>query len=222
MTVPGHRHEHELEPQYGLPERLPPGERILWQGSPDPWALALSAFHVRKLLIYFGALIAMRGLFVLADGADLIAALSALVWPVLLAGFALAAVGLLALLTARTAVYTVTDRRVVMRIGVVLTLAFNLPFSRIAAAGLSTEADGSGDIVLSLSGSDRIAWLHLWPHVRPWRLARPEPVLRAIPDAAKVAATLTTAWSQATGIAVRPRADGAAGDSASDLQPSPT
>ena len=42
----------------------------------------------------------------------------------------------MAWLSARNTVYTITDRRVVMRIGIVLTLTFNLPFKRIAAAGL--------------------------------------------------------------------------------------
>ena len=35
MTIQSNGHEHELEPQYGLPERLPATEKILWQGSPD-------------------------------------------------------------------------------------------------------------------------------------------------------------------------------------------
>jgi hypothetical protein len=86
-----------------------------------------------------------------------------------------------------------------MRVGIVLTLSFNIPFKRIAAAGLHLEADGSGDIPLTLSGEDRIAWLHLWPHARPWRLARPEPMLRSVPQAAEVAQVLATAWAQATG-----------------------
>ena len=42
----------------GLPERLPDGERLLWQGAPDWRALARQAFHVRGLAIYFGAIVA--------------------------------------------------------------------------------------------------------------------------------------------------------------------
>ena len=45
MTIQSNGQEHELEPQYGLPERLPATEKILWQGSPDASVLARSAFH---------------------------------------------------------------------------------------------------------------------------------------------------------------------------------
>jgi hypothetical protein len=33
--------EHEFEAQLGLPEKLPKGESILWQGAPDFKAVAL-------------------------------------------------------------------------------------------------------------------------------------------------------------------------------------
>ena len=56
MTVENLGHEYEFEPQYGLPERLPADEHIVWQGSPDVRALAASAFHTRKLVFYFGLL----------------------------------------------------------------------------------------------------------------------------------------------------------------------
>ena len=46
---------------------------------------------------------------------------------------------------------------------------------------------------LRLKGNDRLAYTHLWPHVRPWRFAHPEPMLRAVPEAAKTAATLSAA-----------------------------
>jgi hypothetical protein len=35
------------------------------------------------------------------------------------------------------------------------------------------------------SAGKRIAYLHLWPHARPWQLKRPQPLLRALPDAAR-------------------------------------
>jgi hypothetical protein len=53
MTIQSHGHEHELEPQYGLPERLPAGEHILWQGSPDFRTVALRIFHLRKVALYW-------------------------------------------------------------------------------------------------------------------------------------------------------------------------
>ena len=43
------------------------------------------------------------------------------------------------------------------------------------------------------------AWLLLWPHVRPWRMRHPEPMLRSLPDAAHVAAILAPALTAANG-----------------------
>jgi hypothetical protein len=202
MTIESHGHEHELEPQYGLPERLPDNEKILWQGSPDARVLARSAFHIRKLALYFAALMALQAANVAADGASAADVLLALVWPAGLSALALLGVWTLAWLTARTAVYTVTDRRVVMRIGIVLTLTFNLPLRTIESAAMRQGSGGHGDIVLALKGPDHIAWLHLWPHARPWHLTRTQPMLRALPQVADVAALLQRAWSAQTGGAV--------------------
>jgi hypothetical protein len=196
-----HGHEHEFEAVRGLPEPLPPGEQLLWQGSPDWRVLARRAFHLRKLAAYFGALLVLRVVFLVSDGAALTDALRSTAGPLALAALGLALVALMAWLSARSTVYTLTDRRVVMRIGIVLTLTFNIPFKRIAAAGLHLDAGGTGDLPLTLLGSDRIAFLHLWPHARPWRLGKPEPMLRSVPQAAGVARVLTEAWSQATGVA---------------------
>lgn len=224
MTIESHGHEHELEPQYGLPERLPANEKILWQGSPDARVLARSAFHIRKLALYFVALVAINAASVVADGATAMDVLLALVWPTGLSALALAGVWTLAWLTARTAVYTVTDRRVVMRIGIVLTLTFNLPLRTIETAAMRQGPNGHGDIVLALKGPDHIAWLHLWPHARPWHLTRTQPMLRALPQVANVAALLQKAWSAQTGGAVEPLATPASGQQAEanqqGLQPS--
>ncbi len=122
----------------------------------------------------------------------------------LLGATAIGLLGLMAWLSARATVYTVTDRRVVMRIGIVLTLTFNIPYSRVESAGLHLEGNGCGDIPLALAGEDRIAWLHLWPHARPWKLARPEPMLRCVPQAAEVARVLALAWTRQTGGVLAP------------------
>lgn len=223
MTIESQGHEHEFEPQYGLPERLPANERILWQGAPDLKSLALRTFHIRKLAWYFGLLLTWRIGTQLSAGAAAGQVLDSLRLLAPLALLGLAAVGVLAWLTARTTAYTLTDKRVVMRIGIVLTVTFNLPLRTLAGAALRQDGDGCGDITLTLSGEDRIAWLHLWPHVRPWRLARPEPMLRAIPDAAVVAARLTQAWSAVTGGAPTPEATrGVARPDPMQWRPSPT
>jgi hypothetical protein len=194
------QHEHDFDAARGLPEPLPAGERVLWQGAPDWRTLAVRAFHARKLAVYFAAILALRGAYVLSAGGTAGEAAIAVLWLAPLAATGLGIVLFIAWLAARTTVYTITDKRVVMRIGIVLTVAFNLPLTKIASAALHLEKDGVGDIPLALAGKDRIAYLHLWPHARPWRLARPEPMFRAVPDAAQVAGILGDAWSRATGI----------------------
>jgi Bacterial PH domain len=198
--------EHEDEPVYGLPAVPPPDERVIWQGSPDWRALALRAFHVRKLAIYFALMLVLRGAVTLADGGSAVQALRdvAVLLPLPLLGLGL--VLTLAWLSARTTVYTLTNRRVVMRIGIVLTLSFNLPFKCIAAADMARTPRGTGDIALALAGEDRIAYLQLWPHARPWQLRKPQPMLRCVPRPDEVSQLLATQWSRATGLGAQPSA----------------
>ncbi len=209
MSIESHGHEHEFEPQYGLPERLPADEHILWQGSPDFATLARRVFHIRKLALYFSLLMAYMVVSALMQGANLLLALASLKWLAPLAVVCLGSIALLAWLTARTTVYTLTDRRVVMRVGIVLTVTFNLPLKTLSAAALRRYAGGFGDITLTLAGSDRIAWLQLWPSVRPWRITRPEPTLRGVADAEAVAGKVTQAWKAATGSAAQAAAPAA-------------
>lgn len=202
MKIKHDGHEHEFEASHGLPEPLPAGERVLWQGAPDWRILARKAFHARKLAVYFVVILALRAATVVSSGGSAADAAKALL---MLAPLALLAVGaslLMAWLTSRTTVYTITDKRVVMRIGIVLSLTFNLPLRQLAHAGLRLDADGSGDIPLTLAGTDTIAFLHLWPHARPWRVARPEPMLRCVPDAALASRVLANAWAHASGTTV--------------------
>ena len=193
--------EHEFEAEPGLPEPLPQGERLLWQGSPDWRVMARDALHTRLLSIYFGVLLAWRGATVLADGGSAIEAATAAVWLLPLAVLAIAVLVLIAWLIARTSVYTVTDKRVVMRIGVVLNITFNLPYSQIESAGLRSNRDGSGDLTLVLADTDRIAYFHLWPHARPWHVKRTQPMLRALPNVRNVAEVLSAALADSAGVA---------------------
>lgn len=201
MPIDNLGHEYEFEPQFGLPERLPSDEFIVWQGSPDVAALASSAFHIKKLAIYFAFLIGACAWPALEEGAGVMAVLLSIKWIAPLALIGLSSVWMLAYMTSRTTVYTLTNKRVVMRLGIVFTVSFNLPLKQVAAADVRMLQDGFGDITLALKGSDRIAWIHLWPSVRPWRLTKPEPTLRAIPDAQVVSEKLRDAWIQATGLA---------------------
>jgi hypothetical protein len=195
--------EHDTEPVHGLPEALPSGEQILWQGAPDWKALALRAMHVRTLGIYFGILVTWRVVTLLTEGEGVAHSLLTSLWLVAAGLCAIGILGLIAWFTARTAVYTITNKRVVMRVGVVLTVTFNIPFGTLKAAGLRAYGDGTGDIPLTLSDDVRISYLHLWPHARPWHVARPQPMLRAIPHVAGVAEILSRAAAASEGAAIR-------------------
>jgi Bacterial PH domain len=202
--LPGHRHslghEHEFEPQYGLPEVLPAGETLLWQGSPQWRALAIEVFHARKLALYFAVILALRAVFVLGDGGSFLDVVKSWAWLAPMAGIAVGIMLVLARLAARTTVYSITDRRVIMRIGIVLTVAYNLPFKRIESAGLMLRGkDGHGDLPITLKKGEQIAILQLWPHARPWHVVRPQPMLRGLKDAAQVGQVLAAAWKTAQG-----------------------
>jgi hypothetical protein len=195
-------HEHEFEAAPGLPEALPTGERILWQGGPSWGALCLHVFHLRKLAVYFAAMMTLQALYLL--GGPLAAIGPSLAFSTVAAGAALGLLALTAWLVSRTTLYTLTSRRVVMRIGIVLTITLNLPLRQLRGADLLVHADGHGDVSLALAGDKRIGWFHLWPHGRPWALRDPQPALRCIADAQAVGQRLLNAWQAANpGVATR-------------------
>ncbi len=185
--------DFDFEPVRGLPAKLPPGETLLWQGAPDWKVLARRVFKVQLLSIYFGVLIAWLIVTAIYDGQPVADTVNSLIW---VSGLVAACIGILCLLawgTARTTVYTITNKRVVMRYGIALSMALNLPFKLIDSAGLRSYPSGHGDIPLSLQKGEKISYLILWPHARPWHMKKPEPMLRGIPDAAEVAQILARA-----------------------------
>jgi len=204
VSGPGIVGEHEEEPVPGLPERPPKGERILWQGSPSWRGLALRAFHARKVAVYFGLLLLWRVGAALSDGAGPLEAAAA---GGMLVGLGLTAVGILCLLAwlnARATIYTITSRRVVMRFGVALSLALNLPFRQVQSAGLKRYSDGSVDIPLEVEGVESFGYLMLWPHARPWGFGvNARPMLRAVPEGEAVARILARALATSSDQAPR-------------------
>jgi hypothetical protein len=185
--------DHDFEPVRGLPQQLPSGEQVLWQGEPSWKGLALRAFHVRKVAIYFGILLAWRIATALSAGLAPLAFLKALAPLCLVGGAAVLALLGLAFWTGRTSIYTITNRRIALRIGIALSITVNVPFRKIDSAALRRYKDGTGDLPVRLLGADHIAYVPLWPHVRPWRFAKPDPMLRAVPDAERVAQILSAA-----------------------------
>lgn len=180
--------EYDFEPVRGLPGDLPAGEWIVWQAAPHWQTFKRSALFAPWLAGYFAVL----ALLALASG-NLIGA-----GAILAAGAVLQALlTLFAVLVARTTVYTLTNRRVVLRVGIALGKCINLPLSLIASADLRGHGRGHGDIALTLKGQHRLGYAMLWPHARPWRLAQPQPMLRALADAPRLAAALAQACAQA-------------------------
>jgi hypothetical protein len=176
----------------GLPERPPQGELILWQGRPDPWALARDAYKLRWFFAYFALIVVWRAGGAWADGGPALALAMGLPYAILgLAGLAI--IYGLAWVQARTTTYTLTTARVVMRIGAALPVTFNLPFAQVGAAALDLRRDGTGTIALETLGETRISVLVAWPHLRPGYWAKTQPALRSIPDAARIARMLAEA-----------------------------
>jgi hypothetical protein len=168
------------KPVGGLPSKLPPGEQILWQGAPLWRSLARHAFRIRLIAGYFALLILWRVAGPLMAGhTALYAATSGL------SGLTLAAAGIglfsfFAWLIARTTTYTITNHRVVITYGMALPKSINLPYVRIDAADMRLNAEGTGDIALTLPEKTRLSYILLWPHVRAGVKGRAEPVLRCI------------------------------------------
>ena len=186
--------EHDFEPIRGLPGKLPADERLLWQGAPDWLTLASQVFHVRAVGAYFTALLAWRLAESTSSGASLNAIASGAAGVVLIAAAGLGLLLGLAWLIARTTVYTITSKRVVMRFGVALPKAINIPYTVLDTAAVSTfGATGHGNLALSLKKPNKIAYLHLWPHVRPTKLSAPEPTFRALANAPAAASVLAGA-----------------------------
>jgi hypothetical protein len=174
-----------------LPAPLPVGERVIWQGKPSFTGLALRSFHIREVSIYFGLLLAWRLWSNWSNGMPAVDATVSALWLIVPAMISIAVLAGLAWLFRRAACYTITSKRVLFQFGVALPMTLNIPLSMIGNAALKTYRGGSGDIPLRVFDSRRVSYGLLWPHVRPWRLRAPEPMLCALPDAAIAAARLS-------------------------------
>jgi len=164
-----------------------PNEKVLWKGRPSFSVLAQSAFHTRTLGLYFVALIVIA----LAIG-NTNAAIVAAVLGTALIGL----LYLLAWLSARSTLYILTDARLIMRIGIAIEKRINIPLKQVKSAHLRARGKGLGDIAFELSGDRLLGTLILWPHVRPGHINFPQPMLRAVPDAANLAQMIAEVRAQ--------------------------
>jgi hypothetical protein len=141
----------------------------------------------------FALLAGLSAAFSLSDGATLAASLLGALWLVALGAAAIALFCGFAKLVARSSIYTITSRRIVMHVGVALPMTINFPYKAIESAALATHSDGSGSIPIALTEGNKAAYMVVWPHARPWRFSKVEPMLRCIPDARNVAKILADA-----------------------------
>jgi len=193
-----------------LPADIPPGERVLWFGKPESISLWRRAYRADWVAAWF----ALATIWNFASGAADQGALVGFVWAVRTLGLGAAALAIfyfLAWLSARTTLYVVTERRVVIKTGIALPIFYNVPFKQIGSASVRTYADGTGDVPVTLINKQRIPYLALWPSARPMRFTSPEPALRCISNARQVAETLGRALAAAAGEAPArmPRAEAA-------------
>jgi hypothetical protein len=191
-TLPGGIDHAELEndgptahgDRLGTPA---PDETVLWKGRPGLGMLARTAFHTRTLGLYMAALIVIA----LATGRNDAAMVTAGLGVVLIA-----LLYMLAWLSARSTLYILTDVRLIMRIGMAIETRINIPLKQVTAAHYRARGKDHGDIAFELSGDRLLGHVLLWPHVRPWHYTRPQPMLRAVPDAARVAQMIADVRAQ--------------------------
>lgn len=168
--------EHDIEPVPGLPGRLPDGEFIVWQGQPVFKIVMTRLLRARWIAIYF----AIAALWSVAVGINN----SEGAWQLLgrLSFISVAAIivfGLMALYAravAKTSLYTLTNKRIVMRVGIALSASFNLPFKQISGADFRVGKDGSGDVALALKSGHNLSGAVFFPHQRGglWRKLSPQ------------------------------------------------
>lgn len=160
-------------------------ERVLWKGRPNLSLLSRTAFHSDKVGLYFAALIAVSAAFGNLDVAAVCAVLGVVAAGILHG---------LAWLSVRSTLYILTDTRLILRIGMAIETRINVPLKHVTSANLKKRGGGGhGDIALELGGERLLGYFLLWPHVRPWHYAHPQPMLRALPEAESVAALLADA-----------------------------
>ncbi len=172
----------------GEVSRLPSGERVLWSGAPDQRALARHLLRERWVLAFVAGSFCLGAADALQHEQGAAARLIGVATlSLILVTVALVSIRLFAWRLAKSSSYVVTNRRVFFNIGIVLRADANVPFSSIETVDLRRHADGSGDLMVTLSDAQEIPWLLLFPHMtwrgsrrgRPTFLALREPQLAA-------------------------------------------
>ena len=160
---------------------LPPGETVLWKGGPSLGAWLKRSWAIRAIWLWVG--VAAVGLALWSSGG---AGRQEVAWLVLVGAFGSLCVVAVDAWICRSTRYLITDRRIAMRFGLALPGTANIPLEDLRGASIRRFDDGSGDIAVEPQNPLGVGFSVLWPHVRPWRLSRPEPSLRFVPDVDRV------------------------------------
>ncbi|RPF71766.1 photosynthetic complex putative assembly protein PuhB [Aurantiacibacter spongiae] len=174
----------EAERRAGLDRPLPAGERILWQGAPSARALGPVVFRFRLVAVYLVLLVALATAMMRDGGWPMGPALALGLLAIPLGLIGLGILWLLGAMMARTACYTLTNRRVILHIGVALDRTISIPLSAITDASIRPRSKiGLGDIAFTVKDTGGLNYLNLWPHARAFHFMPPRPSLRSLPDA---------------------------------------
>lgn len=177
--------------------RLAPGEELVWRGGASTRGVIRDVFHLRAIAGYFVVILAFDAFQAWMKGMTLAKAVHDSVPLVVVALLALGIFTTLAVAMARSLRYTLTDRRVILHFGVALPATLSLPYTQIVTCAVAVRRDHTGDIALTLKSGNRMPILKLWPLARAWRIAAPQPMLRAVPQAAVVSGLLARALQEA-------------------------
>jgi hypothetical protein len=161
-------------------------DHIIWQGRPAWLQFAQQVLHVRWVAAYVAVLLACC----ILAGAQQGGMSTALDSTMRFGGLALFAMAMLLGLAwglCRTTTYSLTTTHLVIEYGLALAKTITIPYTKITGASYRAYADGTGDIVLTLAQMKGASYPLMWPHVRPWTMKRPEPMLRAVANGGRVA-----------------------------------
>jgi len=182
--------EFDWEPTPGLPARLPNGENIVWQGSPHWQHMARQAFHMNKVALYFSVMILVDTYSTYKNGITVQSIMEGPALTLVLSLACLAILAGLAWLTSTVTIYTLTNKRILIRFGIAIQLTLDIPINQVVSANMIKKRNGHGDIALTLTKKKRTSYFVLWPHVRPWQFSQPQPMLRAINNVESVSMLL--------------------------------
>ncbi|MBO6757551.1 MAG: PH domain-containing protein [Roseibium sp.] len=185
--------EHDYEPVPGLPARLPDGEYIVWQGRPSGRLVARRVLKINWFAGYCALILIWTLIAGFMDGRVWGSVLFSTGALMILSAVLLGLLEAFAWGVSKTTLYTITNKRVVMRIGVALSATFNLPFAKVVSADVRVDPAGNGDICLVMARGHRLSFFTFWPHVRGWRAGAMVPQMICLENAASAARILADA-----------------------------